>query len=143
MKFADNNDVSAIIELTFFFTNKGYHSRMIFESNLDDYEITRKRLLTKQDEFIVEKMNRIIEYVKVNAVDAKQKMIVRVNKFRLSISFEIEDYFWLNRRHIKTTRPSDKFDDKKLNSYKIIKKKNLVYELKLLDDMHIHSIFHF
>ena len=92
MKFVDNNDVSTIIELISFFTNKNYHFRMIFESNLDDYEITRKRLLIQQNEFIVEKINRIIEYVKINVVDAKQKMIVRINKFRFSINFEIKNY---------------------------------------------------
>ena len=92
MKFANNNDVFATTELTSFFINKNYHSRMIFDSNLDDYEITKERLLIKQDEFIVEKMNRIIEYVKINVTDVKQKMTARVNKTRLSISFEIEDY---------------------------------------------------
>ena len=65
---------------------------MIFESNLNDYDITKKRLLTKQNEFIVEKMNRIIEYVKINVVDAKQKIIARINKFRFSINFEIKNY---------------------------------------------------
>ena len=115
---------------------------MIFDSNLNDYEITKKRLLIKQNEFIVEKMNRIIEYVKVNVIDVKQKMTARINKIRLSINFEIENYVWLNRRHIKTTRSFDKLDDKKLKSFKIIKKRDIVYELKLSDDMHIHSIFH-
>ena len=66
---------------------------MIFESNLNDYEITRKRLLIKQNEFIVEKMNRIIEYVKINVVNTKQKMIVRINKFRLFVNFDIKNYF--------------------------------------------------
>ena len=61
---------------------------MIFDSNLNDYEIIKERLLIKQNEFIVEKMNRIIEYAKVNAVDAKQKMTIKVNKIRLSSNFE-------------------------------------------------------
>ena len=65
---------------------------MIFDSNLNNYEIIKERLLIKQDEFIVEKMNRIIEYVKINVIDVKQKMIARVNKIRLSINFEIENY---------------------------------------------------
>ena len=59
---------------------------MIFESNLNNYEIIKKRLLIKQNEFIVEKINRIIEYVKINVVNAKQKMIVRINKFNVTIS---------------------------------------------------------
>ena len=143
MKFVDNNDVFAVTDLISFFINKGYHSRMIFDSNLDDYETTRERLLAKQSEFIVEEMNRIIEWVKINAADARQKMTIRVNKSRYSISFEIENYVWLNRRHIKTVRSFDKLDDKKLNSYLVVKRRDIVYELKLLDDMHIHSVFHF
>ena len=116
---------------------------MIFDSNLDDYEITRKRLLIKQSEFIVEKMNRIIEWIKINVVNAKQRMTTRINKSRYSISFEIKNFVWLNRRHIKTVRSFDKLNDKKLNSYFVVKKRDIVYELKLFDDMHIHSIFHF
>ena len=143
MKFANNNDVFAITKFISFFINKSYHFRMIFDSNLDNYEIIKERLLIKQNEFIVEKMNRIIEYVKTNVIDVRQKMIARINKIRLSVNFEIEDYVWLNRRHIKTTRSFDKLNDKKLNWFKVIKKHNIVYELKLFDDMHIHSVFHF
>ena len=142
MKFADNNDVSATTELTSFFINKGYHSRMTFGPNLDDYEITRERLLVRQSEFIVEKMNRIIEYAKANAADARQRMTARVNKIRLPISFEIENYVWLDRRHIKTARSFDKLDDKKLESFKVIKRRDIAYELELFDDMHIHLVFH-
>ena len=45
---------------------------MIFDSNLNDYEIIKERLLIRQSEFLVEKINRIIEYAKVNVVDARQ-----------------------------------------------------------------------
>ena len=87
MKFVENNDVFTITKFISFFINKNYHFRMIFDSNLNDYEIIKKRLLIKQNEFIVEKINRIIEYVKINVIDVKQKMIVRnkqisfINKF--------------------------------------------------------------
>ena len=142
MKFVDNNDVFEITKFISFFINKNYHFRIIFDSNLNNYEIIKKRLLIKQSEFIVEKMNRIIEYVKINVVDTKQKMTIRINKIRLSINFKIENYVWLNRRHIKTIRLFDKLNDKKLNSFKVVKKRNIVYELKLFDDMHIHFVFH-
>ena len=65
---------------------------MIFDSNLNDYNFIKKRLLIRQSESIAEKMNRIIEYVKANAIDVRQKITARVNKIRLSISFEIENY---------------------------------------------------
>ena len=48
MKFVDNNDVSTITKFISFFINKNYHSRMIFDSNLNDYETSRKRLLIKK-----------------------------------------------------------------------------------------------
>ena len=142
MKFVDNNDVSTITELIFFFINKDYHSRIIFDSNLNDYNFIKKRLLIKQSESIAKKMNRIIEYVKVNVIDIRQKMTARVNKTRLSIIFEVENYVWLNRRHIKITRSFDKLNDKKLDSFKVIKRQNIAYELELSDDMHIHWVFH-
>ena len=142
MKFADNNGVSAATDLTPFFTNKGYHPRMTFGPNLDDYETTRERLLAKQGESIAEEMNRIIEWAKANAADARQRMTARANKSRYPISFEIEDYVWLDRRHIKTARPSDKLNDKKLGPYPVVKRRGIAYELELPDDMHIHPVFH-
>ena len=47
MKFVDNNDVSTITKFISLFINKNYHFRMIFDSNLNDYEIIKKRLLIK------------------------------------------------------------------------------------------------
>ena len=70
-------------------------------------------------------------------------MITRVNIYRKSIKFEIKNYVWLNRRNIKITRFSNKLNDKNLKFYQIINKKNQIYELKLSNIMHIHSIFHF
>ena len=37
---------------------------MIFDSNLNNYETIKKRLLIIKNEFITKKINRIIEYVK-------------------------------------------------------------------------------
>ena len=48
MKFVDNNNISTITKFISFFINKNYHFRMIFDSNLNDYEIFKKRLLTKK-----------------------------------------------------------------------------------------------
>ena len=76
MKFIDNNVVLIIFEFISFFTNKIFHFRMIFYLNLNDYKIIKKRLLIKQNEFIIEKIKRIIKYVKMNIIDAKYKIIV-------------------------------------------------------------------
>ena len=44
VEFADNNNVLTSIKVLFFYANKGFHSRISFESNIIDYIITRKRL---------------------------------------------------------------------------------------------------
>ena len=69
--FANNNDVLIITQFISFFINKEYFFRMIFDSNFNDYEFIKKRLLIKQNEFIVEKMKRIIKYVKTNVINIR------------------------------------------------------------------------
>ena len=50
---------------------------------------------------------------------------------------------WLHRAHIKTTRPSDKLDYKKLGPYIVKRKVNAVaYELELPPALSIHPVFH-
>ena len=48
MKFVNNNDVSTITKFISFFINKNYYFRIIFDSNLNDYETIKKRLLIKK-----------------------------------------------------------------------------------------------
>ncbi len=43
-EFADNNALFFVINMTFFFMNKGFHSRMSFDSDLIEYESIRERL---------------------------------------------------------------------------------------------------
>jgi transposase InsO family protein len=53
------------------------------------------------------------------------------------------DKVYLLRRNIKTTRPSDKLDHKKLGPYLILEKRNAVtYKLQLPEGMNIHPVFH-
>jgi hypothetical protein len=53
------------------------------------------------------------------------------------------DKVYLSRRNIKTTRPSDKLDYKKIGPFEIEKKIGTVnYRLKLPKNMRIHPVFH-
>ena len=60
-----------------------------------------------------------------------------------SPELHVGDYVWLSRKHIKTTRPSNKLDYKKLGPFKILRliQKSAV-ELKLPGNMRIHPVFH-
>ena len=53
------------------------------------------------------------------------------------------DKVYLIRRNIKTKRPSDKLNHKKIGLYKIKKIKGLVnYELALLSNINIYPVFY-
>ena len=142
-EFANNNFQFTIIDMTFFYVNKNYHFRMIFDSNIINYESIRKRLQIRKTQNINDEMKIIFEWSKANVTNVVRRMIVKVNKSRHHVEFEIKNYVWLNRRYIKTIKFFDKLNDKKLKSFQIINKRDQVYELKLSDIMHIHLMFHF
>jgi hypothetical protein len=53
------------------------------------------------------------------------------------------DQVYLLRRNVKTTRPSDKLDYKKLDPFKIVRNiRNISFELQLPLTMKIHPVFH-
>ena len=43
IEFANNNNVSTFISVLFFYTNKGFYSRISFNFDIIDYVIIRKR----------------------------------------------------------------------------------------------------
>ncbi len=43
-EFVDNNAISSSIEQSAFFLNKNFHSRMSFNSNSTEYEITQAKI---------------------------------------------------------------------------------------------------
>ena len=143
MKFADNNALINVIDFFSFFVNKNYHFKMIFESSLIDFESIKERLLMNKIDNIVDEMKRIVAYVRIRVIKIDKIMIAQVNKHRKFIKYEIKKYVWLNRRNIKTIKSSNKLNDKYLKFYLITKKKNRVYELKLFENVQIHSMFHF
>ena len=76
IEFANNNAISATIELSFFFVNKKFHSRMSFSSNFISYVTTRKRLLIVKAKNIIETMQNILNYVRDNVEMIQKRMIV-------------------------------------------------------------------
>ena len=57
--------------------------------------------------------------------------------------FKCGDKVWLQKKHISTSRPSNKLDFRKIGPFTIIKKINSVaYKLNLPPSMKIHPVFH-
>ena len=58
---------------------------------------------------------------------------------------KVGDKVWLNRRNIRTTRPSWKLDVKRMGPFQVLEVvggAKLVYKLELLAQMQIHPVFH-
>ena len=141
-EFADNNAIFATTELSFFFVNKKFHSRMSFSSDSISYATTRERLLIVKTKNIIETMQNILNYVRDNVEMTQKRMIAQINKHRKTMKYVERDFVFLNRRNIKIARSFDKLDDKKLNSFKMLQRMSNVYRLELSEIMRIHDVFH-
>ncbi len=142
IEFADNNVLSALIEITFFFVNKGFYSRMSFSPDSTSYTSTRKRLQTAKIEVITDSMKKTLRVMTIKAKAAKDTMIMQVNKHRKKIIYKKDDMIFLSSRNMKTIRSVDKLKDKMLSSFRIKKLVGSFYQLKLSSSMKIHDVFH-
>ena len=62
---------------------------------------------------------------------------------QLDVTFEEGDKVWLLRRNLKTARPMEKLDYRKIGPYTVKRQINAVaYELDLPNDLRIHPVFH-
>ncbi len=62
MKFNDNFNIFLITSMTFFYFNKEFHSRMSFDSDTTDYEITYERLEARKADDIVIWMKELLNF---------------------------------------------------------------------------------
>jgi len=62
MKFNDNFNIFLITSMTLFYFNKEFHSRMSFDSDTTDYEITYERLEARKADDIVIWMKELLNF---------------------------------------------------------------------------------
>jgi len=60
MKFSKNFNIFSIILMTSFYFNKSFHSRMSFDPDTINYEITRTRIKAKKADDITAKMKELL-----------------------------------------------------------------------------------
>ncbi len=142
IEFVDNNILSSVIFLIFFFMNKRFHSRMSFDSDIIEYESIRERLQINRIKNISEQMNKTLIFACEALIKTQEQMINQVNKHRKKVNYEIESKMFLNERNIVTARSFKKLNDKMLNSFQITESVDSFYKLKLSETMHIHNVFH-
>ena len=132
IKFSNNDRLLKIIKLIFFFANKNFYFRMMFESDNITYNFIQKRLLIVKIETIINIIINIFKFMQSNVERFKKIMSIQINKHRKFVQYNFNDLIWLNSRNIKTIRFSKKLNDKMLNLYKMLEKKDASYKMKLL-----------
>ena len=76
IEFVNNNALLALIKITFFFVNKGFHSRISFNSDSTSYISTRERLQTAKIEVITDSMKKTLRIMTIKTKVAKNTMIM-------------------------------------------------------------------
>ncbi len=142
IEFVDNNVLSSVIFLTFFFMNKSFHPRMSFDSDIIEYESIRERLQIARVEDIFNHMNRTLIFAREALIKTREQMMNQTNKHRKKINYKIESKMFWNERNIVTARSFKKLNDKMLNSFINLDLVDSSYKLKLSESMHVHDVFH-
>ena len=142
IEFVNNNAIFATTKLSLFFINKKFHFRMNFSSNFISYITTKKRFLIVKTKNIIDTIQNIFNYVRNHVEIIQKRIIVQINKYRKIVKYVEKNFVFLNRRNIKTIKSFDKLNDKKLNSYKILKRKNNFYRFELSKIMRIYDVFY-
>ncbi len=141
-EFVNNNILSSVIFLIFFFMNKNFYSHMSFNSDIIEYKSIREHLQIAWIEDIFDHMNKTLIFAREALIKTWEQIMHQTNKHRKKINYEIESKMFLNERNIITARSFKKLNDKMLNSFQITDSVDSFYKLKLSETMHIHNVFH-
>ncbi len=142
IKFSENFNIFSIISITSFYFNKNFHSRLSFDSDTTDYETICERLEARKANNIIIQMKELLIFDHQQLKKTKQIIEAQINKHKLDIIYEVDDWIWLFSRNIKTTKSCKNLKDKQLKLYQITVKVEIFYHLHLLISMkQLHSMF--
>ena len=129
-----NNSVNATTQETSFYAKHEYNSTL---NKLSKVSKKRVSQAIQQAQVIKELMTRNIDFM-------IEKATYHANKHRFENSnLKKKNKVYVLRKNIATSRSNKKLDQIKIESFEIIKNiRDISYELKLLDQMKIHLVFH-
>jgi hypothetical protein len=135
-QIAYNSSTSETTKLTPFYANKGFEPN--FHKELLPGPGCEKGMIE------ADKMKELHDALHKEISFVQQKMKKFYNRKRLEgPTFREGDMVYVHRTNIKTTRPSDKLDYKKLGPFPVLRKiSDVNYEIKLPEKMRVHNIFH-
>ena len=135
-EFAYNNAIHSSTRVSPFYAYTGSHPRW---SVIDTPELPSN----PRAEDHLERLRKIQMDLSTHLRHAQHTQKNYADRHRLPSSFAIGDRVWLLRRHIKTTRPCDKLDYRRLGPFRISGKVNdVTFRLDLPPHLRIHPVFH-
>lgn len=139
-EFAYNNSYHTSIQMTPFFANYGYHPKMDILSRPKGLSTE----LVPAAETMVKELKALHESLVESLKQAQNDMKRFADVKRQDVQkYKIGDKVWLIRKNLKTTRPCDKLDYKRLGPFNIVRVINdVAVELKLPPTMGVHNVFH-
>jgi hypothetical protein len=124
IKYVSNAFILIITQISSFFVNYEFESRMSFDKMKFDENIVKKRVNRSKDKEIIFIMKNIWKFAKEHMKKSQQHQITYVNAHRITASnYQIDDQMWLSTKNIQIDRSSRKLDHKMIKSFKILKKK--------------------
>ncbi len=93
---------------------------------------------------LASRLSEIYREMKTRLAKVQERQKMNADKFRKQHpTISVGDKVWLLRRNLKTHRPSDKLDYRRLGPFLVTKQINEVaYRLNLPSSMKIHPVFH-
>ena len=135
-EFVYNNTLQGSTQQTPFFANYGHHPRF------DQFNLNISENPAATD--LATRLSDIQKQMKQSLFEAQEHQKTNVDKSRKEHpNISIGEKVWLLRRNLKTRRPSDKLDYRRLGPFPVVKQINKVaYRLELPTSMKIHPVFH-
>ena len=91
IEFSNNDRLSKITKLIFFFANKNFHLRITFESDDTAYNFIQKQLLIVKIENIINIIINIFKFMQNNVERFKKNMSTQINKHRKLVQYNFND----------------------------------------------------
>lgn len=138
-QFAYNNSVNATTGVTPYYANYGFHPQLFTKSLAERISST-----AEQAKLLASELKELHHQLAMDITYAAERSAYYANQSRLQApQYVVGEKVWILRRNIKTKRPSDKLDDKKIGPYPIKRViNNISYEVQLPYTVKLHPVFH-